>query len=919
MDARKAQLLQQQQYQQQQFQQQQQYQQYMQKQQGQGPNGPQQMYGYQGPGSPPPMQNQMQTQYQSPQNFSPQSLQQQMQSQQQNMMSPPHFMSPMQQQMQNQQMQNHQGQHQQQKMTDDQFDRIIKNEHEPQRITLSNDRLELDSDEDSDSSINMALSSKEAFFDLVNQSAAEGYNNGPRRNGSGDDFDLYDDMPPQKAKRGESLADFLRNTGPEVTGASNVAPVPQKQKKRGTGIFRFGKKGNNAGGGGGQGQQMSGQMGGNRPNQQSPRGRDQDGGGKKYTPLSVAYDPFQGKENSYGPPNGNNNSPAMMAARNVARRSLLGEESRSVQQLAEVLVTTSADEPHPAKFLGPRQRRPESIMMEQQMGYNNFNQRGQGGQGGPQQFGGPQGGQGMQQGGPQRNGPQQFPFQQEPPQDRAFKGPGEQSSPQPTEQGGQNAFQGFGQPAPPPLSAPPPPQQPPSFGGPQQPNQGGGPPNFNSSRTSSLDPRVTEQLRAMSFQASDNPRISSLGAGQRLSSFAGQQQQAPYIPQIGNIGVAEDDDLYDDEEEYEDMDSDSDGMDEEVLRNTDQNAMFDAGLAEMLEFIPRKPYNGPPRKVEFAPFVQFMEEEEIDDDEVEEEEGQQQQSRPAPPAQQPQAPPPPGQRVSSLMSPQQQQQRASQFGNVSQDGGQGATPVIKQRMSSLQFGGDRDAKLPGSRASYATPPPQGSPRVQPREEPEQTSSPRVAPAQPQQPPPQPPQQPPEPAAAPAAPEPASDKQAIGSTADISSGGGQQRKKKVRHVQIQTRGPQTREIQLQTDAVATPHSPTSTSSNEQTEALAGQVTTLQTQLMEVQGAQQELLAEVGRLRDALERTSGERDRAVYVMQENQGKFDKLSEQAFKKIKEMLEEQQVMEIEIQGLRSQVNDKAFFWNVKYVFARY
>jgi hypothetical protein len=129
------------------------------------------------------------------------------------------------------------------------------------RITLSDPHLNDDNSEYSDGELSTdALSSKDAFYSYVSngnsklQPAPAGAP--PKANGEtsydDDDFDEFDRPLPGRRKPTssradtQSLAEFLKNTGPEPSTSQAVDEA--KPKRRNTGIFKFGSGGSSKNG-----------------------------------------------------------------------------------------------------------------------------------------------------------------------------------------------------------------------------------------------------------------------------------------------------------------------------------------------------------------------------------------------------------------------------------------------------------------------------------------------------------------------------------------------------------------------------------------------------------------------------------------------------------------------------------------------
>ncbi|KAJ3260458.1 hypothetical protein HK103_000600 [Boothiomyces macroporosus] len=105
---------------------------------------------------------------------------------------------------------------------------------------------------------------------------------------------------------------------------------------------------------------------------------------------------------------------------------------------------------------------------------------------------------------------------------------------------------------------------------------------------------------------------------------------------------------------------------------------------------------------------------------------------------------------------------------------------------------------------------------------------------------------------------------------------ERKKKKVRHVQLQTKpmAVPTQHVNVQTEPVQIGN-----------------------------GNQDQLLAEIERLKSELAAAKQENENTLSLMQEQKRGFDKLSAQAYKKIKELLTDRNIMTIEIKSLKSQV----------------
>ncbi|KAJ3323730.1 hypothetical protein HDV06_001460 [Boothiomyces sp. JEL0866] len=106
---------------------------------------------------------------------------------------------------------------------------------------------------------------------------------------------------------------------------------------------------------------------------------------------------------------------------------------------------------------------------------------------------------------------------------------------------------------------------------------------------------------------------------------------------------------------------------------------------------------------------------------------------------------------------------------------------------------------------------------------------------------------------------------------------ERKKKKVRHVQLQTKpmSVPTQHVNVQTEPVQIGN-----------------------------GNQDQLLAEIERLKGELAAAKQESENTLSLMQEQKRGFDKLSAQAYKKIKELLTDRNIMTIEIKSLKSQMD---------------
>ncbi|KAJ3384152.1 hypothetical protein HDU92_003747 [Lobulomyces angularis] len=117
-------------------------------------------------------------------------------------------------------------------MSTDEFERILDNEV-PTRITLSEQRR---FSHDSDDNYSLNNNTKiEPYFEQTGISQ----NPSSKKTYDDDDFDSdLDDAPKKKLTDAQSLAEFLRTTGPPEPRPKSPPP----KKKKGTGLFKFGKK-----------------------------------------------------------------------------------------------------------------------------------------------------------------------------------------------------------------------------------------------------------------------------------------------------------------------------------------------------------------------------------------------------------------------------------------------------------------------------------------------------------------------------------------------------------------------------------------------------------------------------------------------------------------------------------------------------
>ncbi|KAI8927920.1 hypothetical protein BC831DRAFT_450965 [Entophlyctis helioformis] len=122
-----------------------------------------------------------------------------------------------------------------------------------------------------------------------------------------------------------------------------------------------------------------------------------------------------------------------------------------------------------------------------------------------------------------------------------------------------------------------------------------------------------------------------------------------------------------------------------------------------------------------------------------------------------------------------------------------------------------------------------------------------------------------------------------------------RKKRVRHVQIQTRGAMLKEITTQTEAEQT-------HSGVDAETL-NRIAMLEAELADTRDRNVALTHKLDQTQEELASSLVSKDRLIQIMEENKHKFDKLSAQAYKKIKELLTDRQILEIEVKSLKAQL----------------
>jgi hypothetical protein len=131
-----------------------------------------------------------------------------------------------------------------------------------------------------------------------------------------------------------------------------------------------------------------------------------------------------------------------------------------------------------------------------------------------------------------------------------------------------------------------------------------------------------------------------------------------------------------------------------------------------------------------------------------------------------------------------------------------------------------------------------------------------------------------------------------------------RKKKIRHVQIQTRKPQLEEINIQTDVTSVgvgsgkefAIAPTLGKNS-------SEVTDLKNQLARLEVAQYQLLSENASLRSQMVDHETENIKLQATLKESRDKYDRLSVKSYRKIKELMTERHVLETELNTLKIQV----------------
>ncbi|KAJ3045262.1 hypothetical protein HDV00_011134 [Rhizophlyctis rosea] len=917
----------------------------------------------QGPYSQPPPQMQQQQHHRMPDHYQQQQQQ--------------HMQDHYQQQQYRQQQQQQQQQQMAGKMSTEEFDRQLQQRSGPTRLTLSEQRRF--SGDSADGMDMRALSSKDAFFDYVSSATPDAFgpasgnmqgpqpvhrqqqrladeamsgraspymqgrgspapgspyqmgygNNGgmagapngsqqgyfppngqrpgmPMRQGSVDPY-MEDDRnarstPPTQTQQ---LAEFFRNTGPDQPFSSQQQQpqyeqqsrqqseqkqpeaAPPKQKKRATGIFKgFGKKKN-------KDIEISVQGGQGGPQGSADK--------PKYVKLNVAYDPFKegGGQDVV-------EDDSQMSNREIRRSIIIAQDEG---WFGAPLQHTQTG----------RQRRPESLIYEQTVAQARASAYVPG-QGQPPFIPPPQQQQHQQQmqyGAPehqQQREPQprhvqqmqQHPQQQYHQQDGPHGGDGPQHHQQ--------------------LRELPPEAIPPRHSFPYASQQ---------MRDAYLGGEEYQNMgpggrEAPGDSAPHGPRTDSRQPPAQAPPMSSNAAPPPQQPDYLDDNEDWDDEEYDDEDTFSEMD-------EEVLRNTEMNAMIDLGLGDVMD-PPRKMSNRPKRNVVFNQTVEELAGAwEYSDGELEygplevstgslrmEDDGH----HDAPVAH----------RVSIAMS----------------DGGDG--PVIKSRGSSLIYATNKNgAPIPlpfgpppsqQQSGNMQPPPPMVAPSPMPSEQgpPVRRRDPPPIPVQNDHvreyttaPPPTEPVQPApmdqrapssdeSPAPSPVPPPvsttasgPDHDTTSANRASVVSSSGQQtgssapRTRKKVRHVQIQTKGVATRDGDCQTSAHLLPTAPTplpitdpssDSAMEEALRAAEAEATQLRTQTAHMHAENAALLSELASLRDGLAVAQEEREKLQWAMEDNKGKFDRLSAQAYKKIKELLVERQVMEIEIASLRGQLD---------------
>ncbi|KAJ3249750.1 hypothetical protein HK104_007571, partial [Borealophlyctis nickersoniae] len=360
----------------------------------------------------------------------------------------------------------------------------------------------------------------------------------------------------------QALAEFIRNTGPDMPPAAfrqqqamlqqqqqqqysnqqrdprdqrdrgmdrenQEGGQPQKQKKRSTGFFNFGKKKNNApenvqmgGGGGGR---PDGRFGG-------PGG----GTNAKYVKLNVPYDPFSNSDNQGGQ-DSRSESP-QLSNREIRRSIIIAQDEGWFGA--------------PLHGSSSRPRRPESIAYEQSVAAARAASPG-------------------------------FPPGQHP---MSYMGGQQQFQPHPNQQQYGNRFEQGGGPQLPPGAIPP--RQ--SFPYAPNNNQQPGMYDMDSQRGPPQNPYDRQ-----------NPMAGGRGGPPMMHGGMSDDSGSDHIHSPNDNYMGDDEDW--DDENFDDEDE-LDEMDEELLRNTEMNAMVDLGVGDMDQ--PRKkPTKGPKRNVNFSPVV----------------------------------------------------------------------------------------------------------------------------------------------------------------------------------------------------------------------------------------------------------------------------------------------------------------------------
>ncbi|KND03520.1 uncharacterized protein SPPG_01001 [Spizellomyces punctatus DAOM BR117] len=809
-------------------------------------------------------------------------------------------------------------------MTAEEFERILENNTATTRITLSSDRRYQSEDDLSDNSIDRALASQSAFYDYVStpgqqqpqhpQQQHAQQPNGvhipsrthpvrqntapPRLSESHDNYD--DDLmdtPPVRRNETQSLADFLRSTGPDgvVISAKDAKKDKEKKKKKSTGFFGFGKKNKRE----------------DQQNAQPP----------KHVQLKIPYDPFANKENQAQGQQDYFGVPSHISNREVRRSIIIAEdEGRFGAPLIDVSAATG------------RPRRPESML--------------------------PEGGLRA----PSPRGQQQYeayfgpPRQQSLPQQRAsvHHSPPQQPRMDQDPQSQRQQEQGV------------PPRRSPSPHG--RLGEQGRPKN-------AVDQRPTQPLNyPLSLMPDEAFHVSPFESNFKFEDQVFLSVEPPAhvvtqdmvhqanVPEYRNDYLLSDDDDDDDDwdDHYDDDDrfDDFDDLDEETLKNTELNAMIEYGISDVVgPEKTRKPGMAPPRPKKTVSFSAVVEELmgawEDSDGEFEY-----------------------GPLSTSFTALKDKEAERMQWeGSGSGENGVGVGPVITSRGSSLVYsagkpldgdevrGGEgaptnsqsAPAVAVGAGVAMGQQTGHAPPTVAPAAEPTPahahttTSPPASVPVAAPVTPPSTPQTvmtaaatrtaslsseaaTPSPASTAAtSPTPVSTGTGTGPTPQSTSTAGNppvaaptRTRKKVRHVQIQTRGASMKEVQTQTvltvaalntqletlsaeaTTLSTKHAQTLSTVSSLTsakEVAEKTISTLQSDLDASKAENQSLLAEVVRLRELVREGAREKEELRDVLDSDRKRFDALSVQAYGKIKELLMERHILEMEVGTVKAQL----------------